>query len=213
MTADTEEGRGKTVTEHSSHRHTTPPAIHNTHHHTSPPTTHNTKGEARQHKVPDPIRDGAPQHTPHPPFNTATQQTTRGTPTHRREGHHHNAALHSPCHTTSSYHPPPNNAPPTTTNGGRTDEGYPTTQRPQRDTHPHCTTHPATNSARHDRSTDEYCGGMGRARVAPLDWADHQQRTPPPFNGVHEEDGYHPLIHSHCSRSHDQRTIMINVDQ
>nr|DAQ47048.1 MAG TPA: hypothetical protein [Caudoviricetes sp.] len=26
-----------------------------------------------------------------------------------------------------------------------------------------------------------------------------------------EEDGHHPLIHSHCSRSHDQRTIMINM--
>lgn len=90
--------------------HNTHPAIHNTHHHTSPPTTHNTKGKQDSTRCRTQSEDGAPQHT-HPPFNTATQQTTRGTPTHRREGRHHNAALHSPCHPTSSYHPPPNDSP------------------------------------------------------------------------------------------------------
>ena len=93
---------------------------------------------------------------------------------------------------------------------GGADKGYPTTRTTHTDTHHPHTTHPATNSTRHDSSTDEYCGGMSRARAAPLHWgrtaAAHTTAIPHT-----EEDGHHPLITSHCSRSHNQRTIMINM--
>lgn len=71
------------------------------------------------------------QHTP--PFNKATGQTTRGTPTHRQgtptfDGEASNtAALQSPCHPTIHYATPPSMmAPPsTTTRGERTEDTPP----------------------------------------------------------------------------------------
>jgi hypothetical protein len=59
------------------------------------------------------------------------------------------------------------------------------------------------------RSTDEYCGGMSRARAAPLDWSGLAQHVSQPFHSSAHRGGWTPSTHplSHCSRSHDQRTI------
>nr|DAS79314.1 MAG TPA: hypothetical protein [Caudoviricetes sp.] len=50
---------------------------------------------------------------------------------------------------------------------------------------------------------------MSRARPYTPDSAGQQQHTPPPFNTPRtEEDGHHPLIHSHTVHVHtlnDQR--------
>ena len=85
----------------------------------------------------------AGHHSP-PPFNKATKQTTRGvntnvrgTPHHRREGQYHSTRPSTPCHPTSPCHPTIHDAPTHHQCEGGTDRGYPTTQTPQRHTHPH----------------------------------------------------------------------------
>ena len=92
-------------------------------------------------------KHGAPQHTPHPPFNRATGQTTRGTQTHRRgtptfDGE--SVTLPPFTHHATHHHngtPPSTIAPPSTTTRGGADRGYPTTRTPQTHTHHPHTTH------------------------------------------------------------------------
>lgn len=111
-----------------------------------------------------------------------------------RRGVSNTAALHSPCHppsTTAPHHPRWPHPPPR--RGGSIQRIPHHTN--STDTHPH-TTHMASNSARHDSSTDEYCNWMSRARAAPPHWgrttAAHTTAIPRT-----EEDGHHPLIYSY----------------
>lgn len=139
-----------------------------THHRTSPPTTnttpHKQKRERGQHEREAQTMQGGWTHpkmgTPHntpPPFNTATEQTKEGR-RHSREGDTtretgrpatqppftHHATHHPLCHPTTHDGPTLHH-----------DEGGSTQRIPHHtnstDTHsPLHTTHPATNSARHE---------------------------------------------------------------
>ena len=168
--------------------------------------------------MPDPIRTRTSQHTPPPPFNTATEQTRRGTNIHKRrtlisDG---GVSVTPPAlpltmpPTTTTHAPPSTTAPPTTTTrGGKTED------TPLHEQHRHTLTTHTPHTWRgtvHDMTAvlTTHCSGMSRARATPLHWAGQQQHTTAiPHT---EEDGHHPLIIlSHCSRSHNQRTIMINV--
>lgn len=84
---------------------------------------------------------------------------------------------------------------------GGADRGYPTTRTPQTRTHHPHATHLAKNSARHDSSTRQHCNGMSRTRATPLHWGGTAaaRTTAIPHT---EEDGHHPLIHSHTVRVH-----------
>lgn len=155
---------------------------------------------------PDP-NTGTTHNPPPPPFNRTATQTERGTPHTRRGGpttqppflhhatHHHNGT------------PPSTMAPPSTTARGERTEDTP--PREQRRHAPATRTpqHPAGNSAQHDSSTDEYCSGMSRTRVAPLHWAGQQQYTPPPFHAPSRMDTTHSSIHLliHVHTTDDQR--------
>lgn len=83
------------------------------------------------------------------------------------------------------------------------------------DTHSPPTPHPthlAMNSTRHDSSTRQHCSGMSRARATPPHRAGRQQHTPPPFHTPRRVDTIHSSTLTH-SRSHNQRTIMIDEQQ
>ena len=155
-------------------------------------TAHTTPAIQRGHKVNNKgdanTQTGMP--TTQPPFpHHATHPSPRSPPFYDGPTHHHNE--------------------------GGTDRGYPTTRTPQTHTHHPHTTHPAMNSARHDSSTRQHHSGMSRARATPLHRAGQQQHTPPPFHTPRRMDTIHSSTHplSHCSRSHNQRTIMINEQQ
>lgn len=169
----------------------------------------------------DNTRQGDNTQLPLPPFN-GTTQPTRGGRQHTDGRHRHSTgrpatlppfthhATHHPL-----YHPTIHNGPTLHQCEGGTDRGYPTTRTPQTHTHHPHTTHLARNSTRHDSSTDEYCNGMSGARATPLHWAGQQQHAPPPFHTPRRMDTIHSSTHllSHCSRSHNQRTTMINEQQ
>jgi hypothetical protein len=167
---------------------------------------------------------GTPQHTPPPPFNRTTTQTeggrqhrTRGTPTRRREGQHHSTRPSMLCHPPPQCRPPIHDSPTHHHDQGRADEGYPITRTAQTDTHPHCTTHPARNSTRHDAVLTAHRGGGVRAGPHTPDSAGQQQHTPTAIpHTTQTRDGHHPLIYSHSFTitqptndhdQHDQRSI------
>lgn len=135
-------------------------------HRTSPPTTNTatqdrrgtrtTRRERTMRRGGGTMQDARPnpntgQHTTHhtPPFNKATGQTTRGTPTHRRGHRHstgrpttlppftHHATHHPLCHPTI------HDGPTHHQREGGAHRGYPTTRTPQTHTHHPHTTHPA----------------------------------------------------------------------
>ena len=162
------------------------------------------------HNTPPAIQRGTPSKqqrgTPTPKGDTNT----------RREGQCNSTALPHPCHPPPQQHPTIHNAPTHHPRRGRVDKGYPTTQRPRRDSHPQCAAHPASNSARHDSSTRQHCSGMSRARATPLHWggtaAAHTTAIPHTKKG-----GHHPLIHSstltlftftHSTNDHDQQSMI-----
>lgn len=143
------------------------------------------------------------QHSTHhtPPFNGTTTQTGGGHRTQDGGRHHltgrpatqppftHHATHHPLCH------PPSTMAPPTTTTRGEQTE-----DTPPHEHHRHTlTTHtPHTrqwNSARHDGSTRQHCGGMSRARAALPHRAGQQQYTPPPFHTPRRMDTIHSSTH------------------
>lgn len=155
----------------------------------------------------------------HPrPFNEATGRTIRGTPTHERGG----LTLQTGTPTTqppfnvmpprhhATPHPPPRNAPPsTTTRGGdrriphhtkTTDRHSPTHhstwQQDSNTTRPHYSWHALDKAWHWPRHTT----GPGRTTAH----STAIQHT------THHEDGHHPLTLSHCSRSYNQRSTMIN---
>lgn len=159
--------------------------------------------ETWQHKGarPNP-KTGTPQHTPRPPFNTATTQTkggrryqTRGTPTLYGRVNTGAPALHSPCHPTPSCHPTIHNAPTHHHCEGVVDRGCPTTRTAQTYITTHTPHHLATRQCTTRRSTRTPCTGSRWHRSHALDSAGQRQHTPPPFNEVHEQDGHHPLSH------------------
>lgn len=124
-------------------------------------------------------------------------------------------ALQSPCHPTTAMPPRHPRWPPLHHCEGGVDRGYPVTRTAQTHTpHAHHITR-QRHSTRHDRSASEYCAGMGRtwagvhALGRPATAHHHRHST------HHTRRGWTPSTHllSHCSRSHNQRTIMINVDQ
>lgn len=224
-----------TMTPHTPH---TPPSRspHTTHHTQQPKEKANstTRGNAMQGGLDNAgyrIQFEDREHCEEDEGNTRQRgNTTHTTPRHstgplsKRKGRtptldgRVNAAA-PPFHHHATHHrngtPPSTIAPPTIHDEGGANRGYPTTRTPQTHTHHPHTTHPAKNSARHDSSTDEYCNGMSRARATPLHWAGQQQYTPPPFHTPRRMDTIHSSTHllSHCSRSHNQRTIMINEQQ
>ena len=106
------------------------------------------------------------------------------------------------------------NAPTLHHDEGGADRGYPTARTPRRNTHPHTPHDLARNSARHDRSTDEYCTGMSGARAIHTGPGGPALHTPPPFR-IPRTRGRTPSTHPfpHRSCSHDQRITMINDDQ
>ena len=163
-------------------------------------------------RAPPQDRDTTTRHTTalqqgHQANKTGDTNTKTGRPMTLPPFYRH--ATHHP-----SCHPTIHNAPTHHHDEGVADIGYPTTQRPQEDTHYPHTTHPARNSAQHDSSTRQHCNGMSRARATSLHQA-AQQHTPPPFHTPHtEEDGHHPLIHSHTVHIHTtnerSRSTLIN---
>ena len=98
---------------------------------------------AAQHKVPDPPKHGASQHAPpaiqhsHQANNKGRRQHVDGDTNGRQEGRHHTAALPSHSRPTPQRHPTIHNAPTHHHDEGGAHRGYPTTQRPQTDTHHH----------------------------------------------------------------------------
>ena len=173
------------------------------------------RGEQSNTRIGDAVKragttQGKGQHnsTPLPPFNTAATQTEGGR--QHADGRdsttapalHHYATHHPLCH------PPFHNGPTHHRDEGGAHRGYPTTRTAQTNTHHPHTTHLARNSTRHDSSTRQHCSGTSRARATPLHWAGQQQHpTAIPHT---EENGHHPLIHSHSFLFTQQ---MINVDQ
>ena len=175
-------------------RNTPPPFTTRT---TTPPpsATRNTRG-SRTAQGAEPIDTGH-HNTHHSRHSTPPPSEPEGDANTRTGG----SVQHRPPFTRNAT-PPRHATPPSTTprppprmGGGRTEDAPPHEQHGH--AHHHAPQGRARNSARHDRSSSEYRTGTGGARGAPLDRAD-QQHAPPPFNGVHEEDGYHPLIHSHA---------------
>ena len=154
-------------------------------------------------------------HPPHPAIQRGHHAEQEGDTTHKtgrpatQPPFTHHATHHPLCHPTIHDGPTHHH------DEGGADRGYPTTRTAQRDTHPHTTTHLARNSARHDSSTRQHCNGMSRARATPPRWAGQQQHTPPPFHTPRRMDTIHSSTHllSHCSRSHTQRSTMINEQQ
>ena len=145
-------------------------------------------------------------HTPRPSTRPPYQQQTGDT--NRRQGHstadrghqRHCCPHHTMPPTTTTHTPPVTMATPSRWMRGRTNRGYPTTQRPQTDTHPHHTTHHG-NKTVHDTTTAlTVCTGQARARATPQTGA-NQQHTPPPFNGAHGQ-GRTPSALSHLTLSH-----------
>lgn len=153
------------------------------------------------------------------PTTPAIQQdhhvNEEGDTTHKTGMPNNTAALtHHATHHRST-HPPFCDGPTLHHDEGGAHRGYPTTRTTQTHTHHPHTTHPAKNSARHDSSTRQHCSEMSRARAAPLHWTGQQQHTPPPFHTPRRMDTIHSSTHplSHCSRSHCQRSTMINEQQ
>jgi hypothetical protein len=169
-------------------------------------STHNKqhKGEARQRKGNRTTqrrpaqRRGTPQHTPPPPFNTATTQTEEGR--QHTDGEDNNtAALHSPCHPTPQYHPTIHNTPTHYHCKGGVTGGYPTTQTPQTHTLHH-TPHTRQDTA-HDTTAAPMSTTPGRARHGPhAPGRAGQQHTPPPFNSSTQQRM--DTIHSHTVHVH-----------
>ena len=147
------ESNGTQFTHNTQHTtHNPPPPFTSTHHlpishcimppHTRRKRNETTRREQDNVKGRTQSEDGAPQHTPLPPFNRTTTQTGRG--------HQHTdgrvsvtaPTLHQPCHPTSSCHPPPNDSPTHPHDEGGAHRGYPTTRTPQTHTHHSHTTTP-----------------------------------------------------------------------
>ena len=100
------------------------------------------QGEARQHKVPNQFEDGAPQHTPLPPFNGTTMQTGGGHQ-HTDGGSPPYARPSLTMPPTSPCHPPPNDSPTHHHNEGGSNRRIPhhtnSTQTHRHTHHPHTT--------------------------------------------------------------------------
>ena len=148
----------------------------------------------------------------HPrPFNEATGRTIRGTPTHERGG----LTLQTGTPTTQppfNVMPPRHHAtphPPPRRGGGdrriphhtkTTDRHSPTHhstwQQDSNTTRPHYSWHALDKAWHWPRHTT----GPGRTTAH----STAIQHT------THHEDGHHPLTLSHCSRSYNQRSTMIN---
>ena len=152
--------------------------------------------------------------THHSRHSTGPPHKQKGTPTFNGRVTIDTPALHSPGHPTSSCHPTIHDGTPSTTTRGRCGRRIPhRTNTTDRHTPPHH--RPTGNSARHDCSASEYCAGIGQD----VDWttppgrpavahttAIQQQHTRGETDTIHSP----PLTRS---RSHNQRTIMINDDQ
>lgn len=239
MTANTKRKREKEkrTEQDTIPRAVTPTPIHNTHHtpHTAQASTHHrtsplitntatqrereagtTRGEQDNVRGPgqlegeDPIRTrGTPQHTPHPPFNTATTQTGEGANTQTGGSLSHHPPFNAMPPTIRHTAPPSTTAPPTTKNRGEHAEDTPPHEQ-HRQTHTTHTTHPVQNSSTTRPQYWRVRGGMGGARATPLDSA--AGSSTPHRHSTHRtprRDGHHPLILSHCSHSH----TLIDHDQ
>ena len=135
----------------------------------------------------------------------------RGTARTRRGGQQHSRPSLTMPPTIRYGTPPSTTAPPTTTTRGEQTEDTPPHEHHRHTLTTHTPQHLAKNSTQHDSSTRQHCNGMSRARATPPHRAG-QQHTPPPFHTPRRMDTIHSSTHplSHCSRSHNQRTIMIN---
>ena len=177
--------------------------------------TENTKGDwairegVGQCKVPDSIRrQGITAHTT-PRHSTGPPSKPKGDTTHKtgrpatQPPFTHHATHHPLCRPTI------HDGPTLHHNEGGVDRGYPTTRTAQTHTHRPHTTHPATDSTRHNSSTRQHCNGMSRARATPLHRAGQQQHTPPPFHTPRKMDTIHSSTHLlsliHVHTTDDQR--------
>ena len=189
---------------------------------TSPPTTHSRKREqnntrrAEQYEGAVPNPNTGTTHTHHsrhstgPPRKRKGDTNTQTGDANIRRGVSNTAALHSPCHPPSTMpphhsqwpHPPPRRG----ESGRRIPHHTNTTDTHP---HPHHTTHPEKNNARHDSSTRQHCNGMSRARATPPHRAGQQQHTPPPFHTPRRMDTIHSSTHllslTHVHTTDDQR--------
>jgi hypothetical protein len=167
--------------------------------------------------MPDPIRtrDTAP-HRPPPPFNRTTTRTRRGTPTTDGRDSITSPALQYHVTPPSSRHPAIHDGPPLHQRRGGRRQGNPTTQR---STERHSPSHHTPgNERRTTRVAVLTSTALGRtgARATHTGSGRPAQHTPPPFHTPRHKGwtpSTHPLPHCSCSRSHNQRTIIINVDQ
>ena len=167
---------------------------------------------AGQYRVPDPTRRRGITTRTTPAIQRDHHANKRGAPTHGR-GVSNTAALHLPCHPTSPCHPTIHDGHPLHHCEGGADRGYPTTRTAQTDTHPHTPHTWQVTVCGMTAVLSRYAlgvEGMGRThRVGRTG-----SSTPPPFHTPHtDKDGYHPLIYSTHSCSHNQRSIMINEQQ
>ena len=158
---------------------------------------------------------GTPRTSPPPPFNEEHHANGKRGGTNTQTGR--SASQHPPFtyYATPPRHATPtiHNAPPTTTMRGGACRGYPTTRTAQRDMHhPQCRTWQG-NSARHDTVLANTALGVDGIAHTHWVWQTSAAHTTAIPHTTTEEDGHHPLTTSHCSRSNNQRTIMINVDQ
>ena len=165
------------------------------------------QGEQDNTKAPTPKTGDTTTHTT-PAIQHSHHTNERGTPTYRRGGQqHYRPSFTMPPHPAIPPHHPqyPHPLP---LQGGSYRRIPHHTNTTDTHTAPH-TPHPARHSTQHDSSTDEYHTGASETRTT---------RTGPGGTTAHAtaiqqqhtaEDGHHPL--SHCSRSHNQQTIMINV--
>jgi hypothetical protein len=166
--------------------------------------------------MPDPIRtrDTAP-HRP-PAIQQDHHANKTGDANNRRERQHHITRPSIPCHPPSSRHPAIHDGPPLHQRRGGRRQGNPTTQR---STERHSPSHHTPgNERRTTRVAVLTSTALGRtgARATHTGSGRPAQHTPPPFHTPRHKGwtpSTHPLPHCSRSRSHNQRTIIINVDQ
>ena len=189
-----------------------------THHHTTTPQGRTGQGRTGQHKVPAPTRERGPHTRTTPRHSTRPPNKQKGDATHqkgdadsKREGHRHSAhpSLTMPPHPITPPHHPRHPHPPPSRGGAV--RGYPTTRTAQTDTHHHT---PHTRQT-HDTTAVLSQYALGVDGIGHTQWTRETSSITHHRHSTHhtDEDGHHPLTHSHYSCSHNQRTITINDDQ
>lgn len=145
---------------------------------------------------------GHHNNTPLPPFNRTTTQTGGGHP--HTDGRVSTTAPALQRHATPPRHAThhPTIAPPTTTTRGELTEDTPLHEQYRHALTTHTPQHTATRQ-QHDMTAVLAAVRWTRRGTGHSTGPSRTTAPPPPFNGVHEEDGYHPhcLVHTTNERS------------